>query len=81
MDCGRLLGAESPPGHGGQLDAEEGVGVLDRLRDDTRDPFLEQRLTFFPFEPLVAATNIANAPEWSPLPYASNTRAADFRNA
>ena len=51
MDSGRLLGAESPLGHGGQLDAEEGVRVLDRLRNHARDPLLEQRSTRFPFEP------------------------------
>ena len=26
-------------------------------------------------------TNMANAPEWSPLPYASKTGSADLRNA
>jgi hypothetical protein len=31
--------------------------------------------------PLTALVNIARAPEWSPLPYASNTGVADFRNA
>ena len=33
---------ERPLGEGGQLDAEEGVGVLDRLRDRARDALVEQ---------------------------------------
>ena len=47
---GSLLGPERPLGDGGQLDSEEGVGILDRLRDHTRDPLLEQRSTLFPIE-------------------------------
>src|ERR687897_1932312 len=31
--------------------------------------------------PLAADANMANAPEWSPLPYASNTGPAAFKNA
>ena len=44
VDGGGLLGAERPLGEGGQLDAEERVGVLDRLRDRARQPLVEQRL-------------------------------------
>ncbi len=35
---------------GGQLDSEEGVGILDRLRNHTGDPVLEQRSTLLPVE-------------------------------
>ena len=50
LDGGCLLGAERPLGEGGQLDAEEGVGVLDRLRDHAGDPLLEQRSALVPVE-------------------------------
>ena len=49
-DRGGLLGAELPLGEGGQLDAEEGVGVLDRLRDHAGNPLLEQGSAGCPVE-------------------------------
>ena len=73
-------GAERPLGEGGQLDAEEGVGILDRLRDHAGDPLLEQRSARRPNRGRSRRLmNIANAPEWSPLPYASNTGAGRFQ--
>ena len=53
-DGGRLLGTERPGGDGWEFDAEEGVGVLDRLGDATRDVLIEYSL--------------AEIRSWSPTP-------------
>ena len=50
VDGGCLLGAELPLGQGGQLDAEEGVGIADCVRDRAGRPLLEQRLACWPVE-------------------------------
>jgi len=42
VESGCLLGAERPLGQRGQLDAEERVGVPDRLRHRAGNPLLEQ---------------------------------------
>ncbi len=72
-DGGCLLGTERPLGDGGQLDAEEGVGVLDRLRHRSRDPLLEQGPARCPVQAASRRSGTwPTLPRGRPLPYASN---------
>jgi hypothetical protein len=55
LDGGRLFGAELPPCESGQLDAEEGVGIVDCLRDRVWSLLLERGVAGCPVEAACAA--------------------------
>jgi hypothetical protein len=70
-----------PLGQGRQLDAEEGVGVLDRLVTAPGRCSSGAARHAAQSGPLTALMEMANAPSWSPLPHASNAGPAGWRKA
>jgi hypothetical protein len=59
---GRLLGSERPGADGWEFDAEEGVGVLDRLGDATRDMLVDDGLAGLPVQTAHRAQEAGHGP-------------------
>jgi hypothetical protein len=68
VDGGCLLGSERPGADGWEFDAEQGVGVLDRLGDATWDVLVVTAWQVSQSRPLTALRKPATARSWSPAP-------------